>query len=167
MQLNLDELKTWLRYDPLTGLFSTYGKGKHGRVVGYLDDTGYIRIELGGRKRIRAHRLAWIFVHGQFDEGEIDHINGDRTDNRITNLRLVSKTENQHNRCHANRDAKTAKVLGVCWYKAGQCWKAQIQSDGKKIHLGYHPTIEAASAAYRKAKDAVHPTHKRLRSAQA
>lgn len=161
---SVEELKERLSYDPETGIFTSLGPYRHGRKVGYIDDNGYVRIKFGASDYERAHRLAWLFVHGHLP-AEIDHINGDKTDNRIANLRPASRAENQHNRCSPKVDARTAKTVGVHWYKPGKCWCAQIQANKKKHHLGYYPTIEAAHAAYCKAKDELHPTHRRLRNA--
>lgn len=161
--MTLDELKSRLDYDPDTGIFTSRGAYRHGKRVGYLDDNGYVRIKVSPNGYERAHRLAWLFVHGHLPVGEIDHIDGDRANNRIINLRDVTKMENQHNRCAPKRDARTAKVIGVSWYKPTQKWCAQIQVAKKKIHLGYHDTIEEAHTAYIKAKHELHPTHMRLR----
>lgn len=161
--MTLDELKSRLSYNPTTGIFTSCGAYRHGKQVGYLDDNGYVRIKLSANAYERAHRLAWLFVHGNLPPGEIDHIDGDRANNRIANLRAVSRMENQHNRSTPKRDARTAKVIGVSWFKPAQKWRAQIQVAKKKIHLGYHDTIEEAHAAYVKAKHELHPTHMRLR----
>lgn len=166
MKLTIEEVLSRVTYDPESGTFTSRGRFRHGRVIGYIDDHGYVRIDLGNGIKARAHRLAWLLTHGRPPIGEIDHIDGDKTNNRINNLRDVSRAENQHNRCDPKRDARTAKMIGVSWDNICHGWKAQIQINGNKIHLGYHSTPEAAAEAYRRAKDRLHPTHMRMRDAQ-
>jgi len=121
---------------------------KAGAVAGYVGNDGYVRIRASGT-RFLAHRLAWFYVHGTWPVGEIDHINGDRSDNRIANLRDVSRLTNRQNMRRAQADNRSG-LLGVSL--ANNRCKASIRSGGKNHHLGYFSSPEAAHAAYVAAK---------------
>jgi hypothetical protein len=82
-----------ITYDKTTGKFFN----KNGKEVGWKNSKGYVFITVENRKAIRAHRLAWYKTYGVFPTNEIDHINGNRSDNRIENLREVTRLENMHN----------------------------------------------------------------------
>lgn len=158
-----------LDYEPETGVFiwkkPRCWKAKVGSPAGGLRPDGYLSTMLLG-KRYLLHRLAWFYVHGKWPEHEIDHINGCRTDNRISNLRDVSTAENRHNIDRAFSTNKSCGVLGVSKrknIKQKTPYIAQIMANGKRRVVGYFNTAEAAHAAYLKAKDELHPTHKRLK----
>ncbi len=91
------------------------------------------------------HRVVWAMTTGAWPEDDIDHINGVRTDNRIENLRAVTRAENLRNA--AIYSTNTSGVVGVSWHKAAGKWSAQITADGKKIHLGLFDDLEEAIAA--------------------
>lgn len=94
---------------------------------------------------VLAHRAVWAIYHGEWPVDCLDHINRVRTDNRIDNLREVSRAENQRN-ISSNRQA-SASFVGVYWNAKKSCWHAQISVDGKKTHIGYFETaIDAAKA---------------------
>lgn len=130
-------LKELLSYDPDTGLFTnrnTRGpKAMAGCIAGSVDSHGYWQIHTYG-KVYRAHRLAWLYVYGEFPAHEIDHINGARLDNRLNNLRSVTRAENSRNQ--GIRSANTSGVCGVSWYKDAKKWRADIGHKGNQIHLG-------------------------------
>jgi len=120
-----------------------------GAIAGRLSSKdGYWRVETGG-KSYQAHRLIWQFVHGEPPVGEIDHINGNRSDNRLENLRVVSRAENCQNRHNVRSDSKTG-VLGAC--KNGGTYKAEIKKNGVRTYLGRFKTAAEAGAAYRAAR---------------
>lgn len=101
--------------------------------------------------RYKAHRVAWLLSYGQWPADCIDHINGDRSDNRIANLRDVSKATNARN---AKRRVNcTSGVTGVHWNQARQKWRAIIHYNKRCIHLGLFDTIEEATAARQAAND--------------
>ena len=104
----------------------------------------YRRIQLDGRK-YKAHRLAWLYLFGEWPKGQIDHINRNSLDNRIANLRDVSQSENQHNR--PEQANNTSGVKGVHWHKQKMRWQAAIRINGKLIHLGLFGTKEEAAYA--------------------
>ena len=114
-----------LSYDKDTGLFIWTGGVRKGNIAGSLDEYGYIRIQVKGKKH-RAHRLAWLFCSGAFPIGEIDHINRVKTDNRICNLRDVSSSKNSEN-TKLRSDNKSG-IKGVVWCKADKRWHVYLKS---------------------------------------
>lgn len=144
-------LREFLYYDESTGVFTWLVKRNQfsgpGVVAGTLKDKGYIDIAID-RKLYKAHRLAWFYIHGVWPEGQIDHINGIRSDNRITNLRDVNGTTNSQNR-------RTA--AGASWDGRRKSWAAQVHANGKNHLIGRFATREDAYAAYVDAKRRLHP----------
>lgn len=148
--LTQDRVKELLTYDPLTGVFrwKVRRKLKAGSVAGceFTDRQGkkYWSIGVNG-KMFLAHRLAWLFTHGQFPPEQIDHIDGNGLNNRLGNLRVVSNIENQRNA--RKRVDNTSGVSGVIWDKRDQKWRAQIRVNRKNIYLGlFTDKSEAISA---------------------
>lgn len=97
------------------------------------------------KKRVLAHRLVWLFVHGEWPKHDIDHINGDRADNRLANLRAVTRAENLKNRA-VGRGNKSG-TMGVDWFSPAKLWRARVYDNGKEISLGYFQTKELAVQA--------------------
>jgi len=155
-QKRLQEL---LSYDPETGLFINLtqrsSRAKKGSTTGCKRQDGYIHIKLD-YKLYFAHRLAWLYVHGNFPEKDIDHINEIKGDNRLVNLRLATNQENMHN-ISSPQINNTSGFLGVSWDKNAQKWRARIIINKKYKHLGYFNTAEEAYEAYLKAKRELHP----------
>jgi len=116
--------------------------------------TGYRRMQLKGQW-FGAHRVAWLYVYGYWPQIDLDHINGDRADNRIANLRECTTAENQHNRPIHPRN--TTGVPGVTWQPHRKRFQASIRINGRMKHLGRFKTVEEAGEAYRKAKALYHP----------
>jgi hypothetical protein len=145
-----------LRYDPETGLF-TWNKDrvtrKPGDSAGSVTKLGYLDI-IVCRRLYKAHRLAWLHVYGEWPKQEIDHINGDKLDNRIANLRDVSRSMNVQNLQKARRDNKSSGLLGVS--SSYGRWVARIWNDGRLRHIGYYDTPELAHAAYVATKRELH-----------
>lgn len=151
-----------LHYSAETGEFTRLHRLAQRHDVGSRADfkintgplAGYRRVGLDG-KRYLAHRLAWLYVHGEWPRQVIDHINGDRGDNRIANMRDVSQgvnTENQRRPSALNRSG----YLGVHLHDDGIRWRARIQVRGRGKHIGLFGTKEAAHAAYLEAKRRLH-----------
>ena len=137
-----------LSYDPNTGIFTRLinsGNTKAGDKVGSYTDKGYLRVHIDG-KRIMLHRLAWFFVHGKWPVGQIDHIDEDKTNNRITNLRDVSNRRNKFNSSKSNTSSKLG-VLGVHKLPSGR-YRASLCGVG----LGTYDTIKEASKVYEEEK---------------
>ena len=126
---------------------------RSGRQAGHKDARGYIEVGVNG-KRYKAHRLVWFFANGSWPVGVIDHINGDRSDNRIVNLRDVSQQENVHNVGTIGRQTKTG-IMGVVQMENGM-FRPEIQVGESRISLGTFATIEEASASYLTAKRLLH-----------
>ena len=149
--MSIEAIKRVLRYDPESGEFwwtDEAPKKVAGKLANAKDKLGYVCLKING-KMYKAHRLAWSFVHGKFPNGDIDHINGNPSDNRISNLRLVSHSVNLQNQRKARADSATG-VLGV--RKNGSGYRAEIRVCGKRINLGTYPTTELAHIAYVDAK---------------
>ena len=148
-------LKEFLHYSPDTGVF-THIKPRGGIRVGDMAGRkchGYLQISIDG-KRYLAHRLAWLYIHGEFPPNCIDHVNRDRADNRIVNLRLATRGENQQNQSmHSNN---TSGYQGVCWHKKTGKWMARIKLNGKESYLGLFADIADAVAARCTAKANFH-----------
>lgn len=157
--LTQQRLKSVLQYSPKTGVFvrkvTKSGNAKEGRVVGVGTDVDYGRIMVD-YIRYPAHRLAWLYVHGAWPKGEIDHLNRKRGDNRIINLADVTRSENQQN--VTLRKSNTSGFAGVTYFKPQAKWVANIQHNGVRHNLGYFDTPQDASAKYCEAKAQFH-TH--------
>ncbi len=149
--LSAQDVRAELRYDSDTGVFYRVhsGKGYHaGSVAGHKRPTGYVRISVLS-KLYYAHRLAWLYMTGEWPANEVDHINGDPSDNRWCNLRAATARENRGNtRAPKNN---TTGVKGVHYYKNRGKWTAYVARNRRTKCLGYFDTIEEAAAARRAA----------------
>lgn len=148
-----------LHYEPTTGVFTWAIKRKGakgiGRVAGGLDADGYWRIKLDYQE-IKAHRLAWMYVYGAWPVGELDHINHNKTDNRISNLREVTRSENLQNRPMLKNNQ--SGYQGVHWEPGRKKWRASVAIAGKQRIIGRFGNRDEAHAAYCAAAAQVH-TH--------
>lgn len=157
--LTADRLRELLSYDPNTGVFirkvRTAKMTQIGDIAGSKNKAGYIQICLEG-SRFLGHRLAWFYVHGEWPKDYIDHINGDRSDNRICNLRDASPTVNAQNLQCAKPISKTG-LLGASYCKITRKFKAQIRINGKQKYIGVYASAEEAHAAYIDFKRLHHP----------
>lgn len=154
--LTAERLRSLLEYWPEIGVFirrTTRGPCLAGTVAGSLNVHGYVQISIDNQI-YRSCRLAWLYVHGKWPTGVIDHINGDRSDDRISNIRDVTPAMNSQNLQRAHSDKKTSKLIGIT--KNGSGWLAQIHSTGKYQYLGTYKTQEEAHAAYLAAKRQLH-----------
>ena len=146
----LDGLEKVLRYEPDTGRFfwliDRPRKTKAGDEAGHKNKKGYIEIRYN-HKTLNAHRIAWYLQTGKDPKGmTIDHINGEKSDNRFKNLRIATHAENSRNR--RKLKPKTSKYKGVHWYTRKQKWRAVIGHEGRSIHLGYFHDEYEAHLAY-------------------
>ena len=151
-ELPLHRICELLRYDKETGnLYWKIGRRKTAKidtVAGSLESIGYIVVKIDGSK-YKAHRIIYALAYLKSAFGDIDHIDGDRRNNRLDNLREVSRSVNAQN----NKARGTTRSAGR--------WKAQIETNYKKKNLGLFDTEEEAHAAYLAAKKIYHPEARR------
>lgn len=152
-----------VKYEPETGSMTWISKQTYvkdsvrwnaryaGKECGAVDDKGYRRVLFRFEKdrtfKIRCHRLAWFIVYGVMPTGEIDHINQNKLDNRIANLRDVPKEINQRNGTRKRNN--TSGVPGVTWHKQKQKWCAQVNVLGIHYHVGLFDKIDESDKAVR------------------
>lgn len=159
MPLTQERLKEIYAYTSETGVFIrrvSVGGNRAGEQAGSIASNGYRIIGIDGHY-FRAHRLAWLYAHGVMPDGQIDHINGCRADNRIMNLRVVTHAENQHNVWHPKANSTTG-LQGVSRCARSGKWRAGIVVSNRKIWIGRFDTPELAHAAYIQAKAEMHPS---------
>lgn len=118
-----------------------------------------VRISFQGRMLL-AHRIIWFLHYGAWPECGIDHINGDPSDNRVSNMRLASQAENSRNTRRSRNNTSGRK--GVSWHKQRQRWRATIMVDYRTKHLGLFDSIDEASQAYCQAAIQLHGAFARL-----
>lgn len=144
----MEHLKELLSYDPETGLLIwKIGRGnqfsKKGGYAGSDHNSGYKVIQVSGKQYIY-HRVCWFLHYGELSVKQIDHINGDRKDNRIINLRVLTNRENA-----SNRDVHRAgKLVGACLNKRRNNWLSTIRVGNKNIFLCYCKTEQEAHEMY-------------------
>ena len=148
----LKQLRENFTYDPSTGKFFQHHSEKSGFIPGQevgAKNRGYRRLCVGG-KLVRAHIAAWAMHYGVWPSGQIDHENRNKADNRIENLRIATKSQNQANVVKPNATGR--KGVKMCRGKP----QAQIKLNGKHIHLGTFDTLDEAAHAYNKAAIRLH-----------
>jgi hypothetical protein len=151
MTLTAERLRAVFAYSPtagtLTRLVSNGRRWKVGSVAGTTHPLGYRLVTVDGIT-YPAHRLAWLHAYGEWppDGMDIDHVNGDRSDNRLRNLRVATRTQNNANARRRVDDASGFKGVYLC--RASGKWIASIRKAGKLTYLGRYQTPEEAHAAY-------------------
>lgn len=152
LELTAERLRYLVTYDPDTGKFrrnvSTSPRALAGQECGYLDSKGYTRLRVDGKCYL-AHRLAWLYMTGEWPKDEIDHKNRIRTDNRWENLREADAFTNKRNTPAYRNNASGFK--GVSWHRDSKKWRSRIRIGGKEVNLGLYDTPQEANAAYEKA----------------
>lgn len=160
--LTTENLREILTYNPETGQFVWRLSVSRfiGKTAGYKQRSGYIVININ-YTLFYAHRLAWLYMTSEWPPELIDHINGDKSDNRWSNLRLANKSQNAANTklLSTNKSGKR----GVSWDKINEKWVAQIRSDGKIRKIGRFLTIEEAAKAYEDEFKKLHGEFARLK----
>ena len=139
-----ERLKELLSYDPQTGLFTWLmdkGSARKGALAGKLNTASYVQIQLDKRVYL-AHRLVWLYIYGAFPNCLIDHIDGDKNNNSLSNLREATHTENQRNK----RKFRGKYLKGVM--KVRNSYQSFIRHDNKKKYLGCFKTEQEAYQAY-------------------
>ena len=152
--VTIDRLRELLSYDPETGIFQwrvTRGsRAPAGKIAGTVrKKDGYRQINVDGHIYL-AHRLAWFYVYESWPDGDIDHENTNKIDNRISNLREATESQNGANRTKSKKLGRvyTSKYKGVHWNKVVRKWHTSVMVQRKKIDLGYFETEESAYQAY-------------------
>ncbi|MXN51866.1 HNH endonuclease [Shinella sp. AETb1-6] len=145
--ITLARLKSLLSYDPETGVFTRIqaaGTAKAGDAAGTITTQGYVQISVDGELFL-GHRLAWFYTYGRWPDAHTDHVDGDRANNRIANLREASAAQNCSN--HGPQTNNTSGAKGVYWSKIRKKWVAQIGVAKRVINLGGFEEFEAAVKA--------------------
>jgi hypothetical protein len=154
----IDYLRSILEYDPIVGTFtwkkSIGPRSKQGAIAGSINSNGYVTIKLGGRSYL-SHRIAWLFITNE-DPCDlfIDHVNGNKSDNRLINLRLCKHEENMRNSKRPMTNKSGYK--GVSFDKERSKWSASISINNKTVKIGRFDTPELAHMAYCKAAAELH-----------
>ena len=152
------------RYDPNSGdlirRVNAAGNARAGDKVCRRNGNGYFRVT-HNYKPYYVHRIIWLMVHGDWPPNEIDHVNQNRSDNRIENLRAVDHANNNHNQ--TLRNTNTSGIMGVNWSNQRNKWVVYIYTDARKKHLGYFIDFFEAVCARKSAENKFnfHPNHGR------
>ena len=141
-------LKSIVEYDKETGLFSK----KNGEKFGFKD-SDYLRAQIGG-KNYYLHRLAWLYEYGSFPKLHLDHVNGNKMDNRICNLREATRSQNLCNVAKTKRN--TSGVKNVSFHKQSKKWRVVVSVEGKNKSFGLYDDIEMAELVAIEAKHKYH-----------
>lgn len=172
-----EELRKLLRYEPDTGKLFWRPRPKSmfkyerdwkrwntvffgGEAFTYVDKNGYKSGRIHNKGYL-AHRVIWAIVYGDWSDSFIDHVNGDAGDNRISNLRKCTNTQNAYNRGPQKNNKSGFK--GVSFNKRRSKWHASIAYNGKTVHLGDFSSKVAAAAAYADASKKYHGEFARLK----
>jgi hypothetical protein len=156
--LTAERLRELLHYNPDTGVFTRITKVPRGSMPGIVRGTkkyGYLNFSVDGRV-YRAHRLAWLYMTGEWPVEYVDHINGVKDDNRFANLRAADGSLNTQNQRKARKDNLSTGLLGVSWNSKRNIYKASIRINGKLTHLKNCKTAEEAHQVYLEAKRKYH-----------
>jgi hypothetical protein len=153
-QLTADRLRELLHYDAETGVFTwiaSPGRGgriRVGDVAGYPNSEGYREISINGCS-YRVHRVAWLYITGEWPRLQIDHANCEKADNRFCNLREATSSQNQANTYTAARNVSGFKGVRKIRQKSGHSkFQARIGINGKSLCLGTFPDLTDAMVAY-------------------
>lgn len=137
--MNLEKLREKYSYDEELGVL----KNKKGRVIGYTSQEGYRKAYIFG-KYLYLHRVIFFYVHGYLPD-LIDHIDRNKLNNRVSNLREASKSENCLN--SSKRITNTSGYKNVVWHKVAKKWRAQVTVNKKRVHVGLFDSPEEAYQA--------------------
>lgn len=153
--ITLERLKQRLTYDPVSGILTwNYCEGIHrdfndshaGKPAGSLSKDGYVALTVD-RRYYFAHRLGWYCVTGQYPDRHVDHIDGDRANNAMRNLRLATPLQNTQNKTFDGLGG-ASKKRGAAFQKREGRWSSKIRYDGVYKWLGYFDDEDSAAAAY-------------------
>lgn len=164
MSITAERLKKLVSYDPDTGEFIRIARVKGariGRVAGHIKDNGYIHFSVDGKK-YGAHRLAWLYMTGDIPSGDIDHIDGNRANNKFSNLRCVDRSTNLENSRRAKSHNRGSGLLGAYLIKRTGRYHSKITVRGRSVSLGCFDTAQQAHEAYMAAKESLHTGYVRI-----
>jgi hypothetical protein len=151
-----EELKSQVNYDQETGIFTWKVRNSNririGDQAGNYHNGGYIEMQLLGQRHL-AHRLAWLYVYG-YTPKLIDHIDGNKLNNKISNLREASYSENAYN--SKIRSDNKSGVRCVSWDKVRQSWEVRVKIDGKLKHFGNYKELDDAAKVAKKIRKEHH-----------
>jgi len=155
--LTAARLRELLHYDRATGVFTwrvrASSRAAAGDRAGFSREDGYRLIGIDGRIYLE-HRLAWLYVTGEWPVNDVDHRDRDPSNNKWRNLRAATHSQNHFNR--AKPANNTSGYKGVVWHKKCQMWQAQIKREGRNHYLGQFRSPEAAHQAYVAASRCLH-----------
>lgn len=157
-ELTAERVRELFDYNPSDGVlkWKQLASGrKKSLIAGTKHPKGYLSTNVDGRLH-KNHRLIWLFMYGSLPENQIDHINGNNSDNRIENLRNATDKINRENRRCAQKNNKSTGLLGAYWSNSSKCYRAQIKVNGKQYHVGLFETAIDAHNAYVIAKRQLH-----------
>jgi hypothetical protein len=152
--MNIQRLKELLTYDPETGIFTwniCSGNARVGAAAGAIKSNGYITIGID-KKRYHAHRLAWFYIYNEWPLLDIDHINRIKTDNRLCNLRVVSRSENLLN-TKVRKDSLSG-FNGLYWDESRKRWAVRAWVNGAVKHIARVKTLAEALKLRKNAESA-------------
>jgi len=160
LPITKEYLSSIICYDKSTGIFKwriyRSATAIAGSIAGNTSHVSGYRLIKISRKSYLAHRLAWLYVYGEWPVDEIDHINGITDDNRIDNLRQATRKQNQQNIRMPKSTNKASGFLGVHWHNQNKKWEAKIRDNGKTIHLGLFDDPYLAHLRYVETKRKIH-----------
>lgn len=146
--LTQERLRFLLDYNPNTGVLTWRAKPsrgiKVGRQAGTPTSEGYLALQIN-KKKMFAHRAIWLYVHGVWPPEEIDHINRDRSDNRLVNLRLATRLANSHNT--GKHATNTSGHKGVTLHHRTKQWQVQLRANNKTFYVGQFAQLADAVQA--------------------
>lgn len=153
MEITQELVKEFLDYNPENGVFKwrkgRAGTARKGTVAGWVLNNGYMHLELFA-KPYKLHRLAWIYFYGNWPDGQIDHIDGNKCNNAISNLRVVGPADNTKNK--RIYSCNKSGVSGVYWDKKAGKWRACIRVNRKLHNLGYFTDLNEAAVCRKEAE---------------
>lgn len=157
LDMPFEQARAAFEYDPESGVIRWKIRAANcvriGDVAGTVNVQGYVKVKYRGRE-YAAHRLAWLLTYGRMPSQQIDHIDCDKANNRVANLRDVPQSVNQQNRKTSRVDSES-KLLGA--HRHMKSWKAGITISGKSHHIGKFTTAREAHEAYKEFKRKNHP----------